>query len=464
MRFAGIQETLTEPGGLLKSRPFYLHIATIFIVTVLAIQIALGLYTRGQLKEMIAESTQARLDHVQRELALELQVLRAPTELIVGLTRQFRAFTDARTFDERFERVAVLAEALESQPHITAFYIGYDNGEFFLVRPLLDDAARDRYKAPAMSRFLVQSVEQAGERTRWVALDGKFNVLQESSPAGYRYDPRQQPWYREAIGTDRMIRTEPYVRPETRTLGRTVALRSANGHAVVGADLDTAALSGTLQSSRLTPSAEMAIADSQGGVLAYSDPTRVASEDPQGKLARATLGGLSPIMAAVNADREAFSRTRIVTLNERYWSIKVAPMVTQVGRVLLVVAVPVDELEAQAIAIGKRLMLITLIVIVLAVPVIFLVARQIARQLNSLTEQAAAIRRFDSKTEVPLTTRIKEIFSLGRAMKQMKETIQKFLEVSIALAAERNFAKLQDRVLQEVREAAAADGGVIYLY
>jgi HD-GYP domain-containing protein (c-di-GMP phosphodiesterase class II) len=101
---------------------------------------------------------------------------------------------------------------------------------------------------------------------------------------------------------------------------------------------------------------------------------------------------------------------------------------------------------------------------VLAVPVIFLVARRIANQLDVLKAQATAIRRFDFKSDIPLRTRIVEIHALGSAMHQMKDTIQTFLDVSIALAAERNFERLMDRVLEELGKAAGADGGVLYLH
>ena len=74
------------------------------------------------------------------------------------------------------------------------------------------------------------------------------------------------------------------------------------------------------------------------------------------------------------------------------------------------------------------------------------------------------IRVFDFKTEIPLDTPIREIFGLGRALRQMKNTIQKFMRVTLALSGERDFGKLLGKVLHEMREALDGDGGVIYLY
>jgi HD-GYP domain-containing protein (c-di-GMP phosphodiesterase class II)/HAMP domain-containing protein len=129
----------------------------------------------------------------------------------------------------------------------------------------------------------------------------------------------------------------------------------------------------------------------------------------------------------------------------------------------LLVATPVDQLAAAAGMAGQRLVIATLLAILLAAPATWLVARRIAGQLDILKKQAAAIRLFDFKTEIPLDTPIREIFGLGRAMRQMKDTIQKFMRVSLALSGERDFEKLMGKVLHEMREVLDGNGGVIYL-
>jgi HD-GYP domain-containing protein (c-di-GMP phosphodiesterase class II) len=99
-----------------------------------------------------------------------------------------------------------------------------------------------------------------------------------------------------------------------------------------------------------------------------------------------------------------------------------------------------------------------------ATVLIWIVAKRIATQLDILKKQAAVIRVFDFETEIPLDTPIREIFGLGRAMRQMKDTIQKFMRVTIALSGERDFGKLLGRIIHEMRESLDGDGGVIYLY
>ena len=127
-------------------------------------------------------------------------------------------------------------------------------------------------------------------------------------------------------------------------------------------------------------------------------------------------------------------------------------------------AAPAAEVKEAVAAAGRNLLLFTLALLAVAVPVTWKVSLRISSQLDILKKQAAVIRVFDFATEIPLDTPIREIFGLGRAMRQMKDTIQKFMRVSIALSGERDFGKLLGRVIHEMREALDGDGGVIYLF
>ncbi len=126
-------------------------------------------------------------------------------------------------------------------------------------------------------------------------------------------------------------------------------------------------------------------------------------------------------------------------------------------------AAPADALQAVADS-QANITWAAFLLMAGATVLIWIVARRIATQLDILKRQAAVIRVFDFKTDIPLDTPIREIFGLGRAMRQMKDTIQKFMRVTIALSGERDFGKLLGRIIHEMRESLDGDGGVIYLY
>ena len=125
---------------------------------------------------------------------------------------------------------------------------------------------------------------------------------------------------------------------------------------------------------------------------------------------------------------------------------------------------PAEAFHLAASTAARNVLLAALAISALSVPLIWQLARRISGQLDILKQQAAAIRVFDFRTEIPLDTPIREIFGLGRAMRQMKETIQRFMRVSVALSGERDLEKLLARVIHEMREALDGDGGVIYLF
>src|SRR5262249_13412559 len=127
------------------------------------------------------------------------------------------------------------------------------------------------------------------------------------------------------------------------------------------------------------------------------------------------------------------------------------------------IATPLDELLQQENAALKRTIMLAALVILFSVPLTWWISQRIAGNLRVLTDQAAAIRRFDFSDAPAPRSRISEIFDLGRAMADMRGTIRKFLDITTALASERNYERLLQRVLKEAHDAAGGSGGVVYL-
>lgn len=61
---------------------------------------------------------------------------------------------------DRLERLAALGAKLRADPLISVAYIGYDNGDFLAVRLLKIPSLRQRFKAPAMAAYLVQTIDR----------------------------------------------------------------------------------------------------------------------------------------------------------------------------------------------------------------------------------------------------------------------------------------------------------------
>lgn len=70
----------------------------------------------------------------------------------------------AARLDERLARRSVLVAELIANPLISAIYVGYENGDFLLVRPLDRRDLRQRFQAPRMANYVVQVVTRSTDR------------------------------------------------------------------------------------------------------------------------------------------------------------------------------------------------------------------------------------------------------------------------------------------------------------
>jgi HD-GYP domain-containing protein (c-di-GMP phosphodiesterase class II) len=450
--------------GLWHNHPFHIHLATLFSVMIFLACAAIVWANHFQGQKIVLAAAENLFDRIHRESGNEIVALRAPLEAIVTVMRNAPVI-DAESLDSRKQSLMAFAGVLKRDTNVSAAYVGYQNGDFFLVRALRNEAERRQFEAPRHAEYLLQSIERRdGATPRWILLDAALNTISESSPPGYTFDPRVRPWYGEAMKEDKVIVTAPYVFATTGNVGITVAGRAAHGRAVVGADMVVDQISKSLQKSRVTPSTLLAVYDAAGSVVAHGDPGRQTARGADGKPVLAKITDLSPVLGEGASHRDAYAKSTRATIDGRDWMMKIAAIGVEPGKSYqLAVAAPLDELLSESRRLLIRSLLIAILIVAATVPVSYWVARRIAGNLQALQDQAAAIRRFDFG-EYPLPkTRINEVFGLGRAMREMRTTISKFLELTTALAGERKFDVLLNRVLKEANDAAGGKNGVVYL-
>jgi HD-GYP domain-containing protein (c-di-GMP phosphodiesterase class II) len=450
--------------GLWHNHAFHIHLAVLFsaMIMVACAAIVWANYVQGS--NLALKAAEGLFNRIHRESGNEISALRAPLEAVVSWMGN-APIMDAESFDTRMQTLPALVEVLNRDTKVSAIYVGYQDGDFFLVRALRDEPSRAQFKAPRHAEYLIQSIERReGNKPRWVLLDVALNAISESSPSDYTYDPRVRPWYSGATKEGKVIVTEPYIFATTGNIGITIAKRSAHSRAVAGVDIAIDKISEFLQQSRLTSSSQLAIYNAAGYVIGHSMQGRAVVKDPDGKPVLSRIADLSPVLGEGAAHADKYAESSQVVSDGRAWMMKVASVDSASDKSYkLALAAPLDELMAESRKLLLRNLLIAFLIVAAAVPVSYWIARRIAGNLKALTDQAAAIRRFDFG-EYPLPkTRINEIFGLGRAMRDMRTTISKFLELTTALAGERHFDVLLKRVLKEASDAAGAKSGLVYL-
>ncbi|GBG02515.1 phosphodiesterase [Azospira sp. I13] len=461
---------MAHPGKAMARRqrgrlyPLHIHIAYLFTLLIFVACSVIGWFNYHQSRRIVLSAAENVFERTARQTGDDLARLYGPLETLVELLVH-HPLTTAPDLDSRLRSLPMLRESLVKNPRLSAAYVGYPNGDFFLVRSLDNAAVALAVGSPEGARFLVQSMERQGlhgemRRPTFIFYDEWLQELARSHPADYTFDPRGRPWFQRAADATELVRTDPYVFFTTREVGKTFA-RQAAGGAVVAADLTLAEISESLADAGITPGTQLVLVDGQGRVLADKDAARLSAASARSGGRPPQLADLgSPVLARL-ASREVLP---LIQVDGRYWHSRALP-VAAAGEApnYLLVAAPEDELLEEAVRIRNYTLWVTLGLIALAIPGTWWLARRISSELKDLIREAAEIRRFRFDGAPAKGSSIWEINELSRSMNQMKGTIRKFLDISATLASERNFDRLLARVLQETLASAEACGGIVYL-
>ncbi len=451
--------------------PLHVHISTLFIVLILLVGGVIG-GLGYRISSEILETTANELNtRIGRETVGEFSNIIGPAEMATRLL-SYDGITQARSLEERLLNLGFMREALNNSSALTSLYVGYGNGDFFMIRRIWDEADGKVFDAPEKSAFMVQSIDHQGEelRGRYIFLDAQLMVLRSDDRPDYAtsFDPRTRGWYKAAMSAGGQVKTPPYLFFTGQKVGTTIANRANRADAVVGADIRLETLSHTLARQKVTPGTQIVLANERGHTIAFEDLTKaVRLVDGNPVLASVSDLGI-PVLAQLapklgNFDEKA-AQNLLLTVDGSDWHASIRPIRLEgAGALFLITAIPDDELMSAAYRLMHHSLIATILVILLAMPVTWLLARNISGPLRQLAGEAEAIRRFEFSRPIKVNSLVLEVNDLTVIMDSMKRTIRRFLDISMAVAAENDFDKLLPRLLNETLPAADADAGILYL-
>src|SRR5262245_9126600 len=423
-----------EPRGF----PLRGHIVLLFAGLILAAGFALVGYGYVATSRLLLTAGDEEFAHVADRTAGLVRELVSPANLLAQLLARHR-LTETTSLGARLESLPLLTAALTEHQEISAIYFGFPNGDFFLVRTLRHPLVRASLGSPPNAAFLVQSrlAGEGGLGGRFLFVDKELRVLQDEAKPDYRFDPRTRDWYREATATAEPVRTSPYIFFTTREVGTTLAQRGANG-SVVGVDITLRDLSLGLARSRLTPTAQMALVDRRGVVIALSDADRVVRFARAGEPGVARLEDLGDPALVKLFGSDIPERSGIaLRVKGRKWIGMKRPIAADAGDALtLLVAAPRDELVAGARDMVERQLVIGVVVILLTVPLAWWFARRISRPLELLTGSVQEMGRGRLDTPLPEITDPSEVANLVEVTDRMRVQLKDHIEEHAARLAD----------------------------
>ncbi|MDF0606872.1 hypothetical protein HZU77_014610 [Neisseriaceae bacterium TC5R-5] len=454
-----------------KRRPIslQLHIAYLFIGLLLSFALVSSFYHYRENTRILLNAADKQIAMIGERAVIQLEQLYHPVAIFADLIAN-QGIMNSKTLEQRLTVLPFLMGGMDRMNRVSASFIGYSNGDFFLLRRWSNDPPlRARFKnAPTNTAWVVQSITHLknGIQRDYLYFDNKRRLLKHESPQDYRYEVRGRGWYKQALAANRMVTSTPYVFFTTRQSGITVSRPTPNGQAVVGVDISLNDINAILQNSRITPHTTLALIDEQGSVLSWDRGVPKAIDLPEGKLGFPKLKqlGENTLDTLYQINHNRHNQSHSFQANDKEWHgvINTIPL-TGSAPYRLLIAIPYDELLSEAISVRNRTILISVLLLIAGILIAARLARMASHPLDALALETRKIQAFDFSEPVDIDTHIIEVRHLAQSISVMKSTIRKFLELSSALANESNFEHLLKRLLNELQQVTQASGGIIYL-
>ncbi|VVQ05385.1 hypothetical protein PS918_04596 [Pseudomonas fluorescens] len=440
--------------------PLHVHISVMFTVLLLLTGVVLGIFNYRQTTQIILSSSEKLFNRIEQDVRLDLKATYEPIRHLLSL-QVVNPAVQAPNLEQRLALLKPFSQSLTDNPDLASLYLGYGDGDFFMVRPLRTASLKTLLNAPETAAYQVWSIERNGSgqaHSQSLFFDPNLAFISRRDNPGDPYDPRSRAWFTSASRDNDQITTEPYIFFSTHNVGTTLARRSGD-QVVMGADLTLAELSATLAKHVVTPATEIVLFDAQGNAIAYPDAGRLIVDDQTARLIKAA--DLSPSLGALLNGPVEGNR---LDAGGRQWIVARSSMQEGGPRGLqLAMLVPEDELLADAYRMRWQGALITLATLLLCVPLGWLTSRILVKPLRALVREADAIRSFDFNVPLSRRSLVLEIDQLSVSMARMKDTLASFFQITDSLSAETRFAPLLQRVLFETVKIGQAQAGLIYL-
>ena len=445
-----------------RQYPLHAHISAMFTFLLLLLGVVLGVFNYQQTTRIILDSSQKLFSYIEQDVQDDLLDAYQPIRHALNLL----ILDSAATTDQVELRTGLLqpfVQALEDNHTLSALYLGDDNGNFFLVRPLRNQEVRRQLKAPPQASFEVWSITRAARQgtvnSKKLYLDANLKQLEQRNIPNELYDPRVRSWFIAQDADKNQTTTSPYLFFTTHEVGTTLAKRST-ANTVMGADVTLSQLSATLADHQTTPGTQIVLFGDDGRAIAYPDFNKLLNAMDPTKLPK--VSELNPALGLlINQGADAQQR---LDDGQRQWIVSRFKVDDGSANGLqLAMMVPQDELLADAYQLRWQGALVTLGALVLCLPMGWVTSRLLVRPLRELVREADAVRRFDFNYPFTRQSPVLEIDQMQASMGRMKETLASFFEITSSLSAHTRFEPLLQSVLFETLKIAQAEAGLIYL-
>jgi len=329
-----------------------------------------------------------------------------------------------------------LRETLRTYPSLYSAYMGFADGRFYQIIALdaENGLARKIHHAPPNAAFLRRIILPRADGQPmevWGFLDGDGRIVGSRAFPDSDFDPRTRPWYTAAQTKDHRIVTPIYTFASLGLPGLTAARRfDARIPGVFGIDLTVGDLSYFLADLEVTPHTRLAIVSSDGIVVATPGLAELLAARREFSLSASVLtidDIKDPALAEAAQSRIRGDEVARREIAGEPYLLNVRSIRDEGGLDLRVlVAAPEADFVVPLLAMRNRSLLFSALVLALALPVAYLIARRMSVALARMAEDARRIRELDLEERPEIRSFVSEIQTLGKAMSMMRSSLQTF--------------------------------------
>ena len=422
-----------------KSFPFYLNILTVFSILVVTIVTGVILYGYRSNTAVSLVSARQLVNRVGLSVAERSRVMFDTAFNTADIFIDFPDISQKASLHSH-PMSHVFFRFLEQHQNFTSLYMGFDDGDFFLVSSLSGrETMKKRLNIPYKAAWYTQVIGHLKDGTRYELkkyLDDGFVTVGSACSRQVTYDPRERGWYRDANTTPGSTLSEVYTFSLSDEPGITVSRRfEGKVHGVFGVDMSLANLSGFVRRQAVGDRSEIMIFGREGNVYAYPDLRKLVAginskEGPSSDdsvVQRLGVPVLSLLLKNLQAGIGEAVEVSELTASGKAYLVQINPLPDEYGKKLYVaVAVPEGEFTGPIAVIGKQTMLVSLIMVLLSLPIIYGVAKLISRPLIVLKKAVEKIKTFNLDIPIANKTLILEIRDLTAALETMRGTLKAF--------------------------------------
>ncbi len=389
------------------------NILTHILLIVISITVVLSGVQYYFSKEMAFTATERSFHQIAEKITLNIHSRDTIAKEVLYQMQYYPAITQVGRDALPKALIEHYIYTLQRYENIYAIYTGTSKGDFYeVINMQSSKQLYKHYHAPDSTRWLIIKVQDTkeGREKSYAYLDASLSQIKSfSEPTDYRANTR--PWYIQALGTEKAVRSDPYTFSNLQQKGITYSKQVGSTGIVLALDYTLLQLNTLLKSLKFSDSSKIHMFGRDGTIIASSEGIDPKEDVTLNKLYAQRVNDRVFLM---QSDGETKFAMVSELSNEDGFT-------TRLG-----ISVDRDEMLKPYLKTIFYGLLAALILFLFSLPFVLFATSQIVKPINALMAENRKIRarKFEDVKEVE--TNIIEFIRLSTSLVDMSKSIQAY--------------------------------------